>query len=143
MPKCVNVNVCRRLVITGEDPTPVEITSMATIRREDIRTMHEEADNILPQQMIHAAGQADRCVSVISDDTDVLVLLMYHYFKEKLNGLVIMESPVQERAIIDIRATVNANKDIISDLPAAHALSGSDATACYYRIDKGTVVKVL
>ena len=138
-----NVNVCRRLVVTGEDAVPVEITSVARIHREDLRTTHEEADNILAQQMVHAASQTDSCVSVISDDTDVFVLLLYHYFKEKLTGLVVMESPVQGRAIIDIRTTVNANKDIISDLPAAHALSGSDTTACYYGIGKGTVVKVL
>ena len=112
MPKCckpVNVNVCCRLVITGEDPPPVEITSMASIRREDIKTTHEEADNILPQQMVHVAGQADRCVSVISDDTDVLVLLMYHYFKEKTKWPCHNGVPSSGKDNHRHKATVNAS----------------------------------
>ena len=54
-----------------------------------------------------------------------------------------MESPVKDRATKDIKSTITANKDIIIDLPAAHALSGSDTTACHYGIGKTTVVNIL
>ena len=44
---------------------------------------------------------------------------------------------------IDIGATVLANKGIINDLPATHALTGYDTAACSYSVEKGTVVKIL
>ena len=35
-----------RLVVTGEDPVPIEIIKATKIRRHDMKTTHEEADNI-------------------------------------------------------------------------------------------------
>ena len=133
----------RKLVVTGEDPVPVELTSAVTIKREDLRTNHKEADNILAHQMVAVASEGNKGVSVISDDTDVFALLLHFYVKHKLTGVVIMESPVKDRITIDIRATANDNKHIIPDLLTAHALSGCDTTACYFGIGKGTVVKTL
>ena len=140
-PERVNIN--RRLVVTGEDPVPIEITKATKSRRRDMKTTHEEADNILAQQMVINASQPNNGVCVVSDDTDVFVLLLYFYAKYDLTGFVIMESPVKDRATIDIKSSVSANKDIIPDLPAAHALSGSDTTACHYGIGKATVVNIL
>ena len=54
-----------------------------------------------------------------------------------------MESPVQDRASVDIKATALEHSSIIPDILAAHALSGCDTTACYFGIGKGTVIKVL
>ena len=132
----------RRLVATVEEPASVEVTSAVTTKHEDLRTNHQEADNRLAHQMIVVASEGNKGVSVISDDTDVIVLL-HHYIEQKVNGVVIMESPVQEGATIDIRATAEDIKHIISDLLAAHALSGCNISACYFGIGKGTVVKVI
>ena len=133
----------RKLVVTGQNDTPVEITRVCNIQRQDLRTSHEEADNIIVQQVIYVAKATRNNISVISDDTDVFLLLMYHYAREELSVDVIMESVVQGRATIDIKSTVNAHKSIIPDILAAHALSGCDTTACYFGIGKGTVLKVL
>ena len=83
----------RRLVVTGEDPVPVELTSTITIKREDLRTSHEDAENILAHQMVAVASEENKGVSVISDDIDVFVLLLHHYVMQKLTWEVIMESP--------------------------------------------------
>ena len=96
--------------MTGEDPVPVELTSAVKIHREDLRTNHEEADNILAHQMVVVATEENKGVSVISDDTDVFALLLHYYVEQKLTGLVIMESPVKDRVTIDIRATANAKE---------------------------------
>ena len=53
-----------------------------------------------------------------------------------------MSSPVKERAVIDIRATVESHTDIADDLLAIHGLSGADAVASFHGIGKATVVKV-
>ena len=77
----------RRLVVTREDPVPVELTSTVTIKREDLRTNQEEADNILAHQMVVVGSEENKGVSVISNKTDVIVLLLHHYVKQKLTGI--------------------------------------------------------
>ena len=68
----------------------MELTSTVTIKREDLRTKHEEADNILAHQMVVVASEENKGVSVISNNTDVFVLLLHNYVKQKLTGVVIM-----------------------------------------------------
>ena len=55
---------------------------------------------------------------------------------------MIMSSPVKERALIDIRATVESHSDVADDLLAIHVLSGADAVASLHGIGKATVIKV-
>ena len=59
-------------------------------------TNHEEADNILAHQVVVVASEENKGVSVISNDTDVFVLLLHHNVQEKLTGVVILESPVKD-----------------------------------------------
>ena len=73
--------------------------------------------------MVVVASEENKGVSVIFDDTDVFVLLLHHYVKQKLTGVVIMESPVKDRVTIDIKATAIEHRSIIPDILAAHALS--------------------
>ena len=108
-----------------------------------MRTSHEEADNIIAQQMVGIARENSDGILVISDNTDVFVLLLHHYLHNNLVNKVIMESPVQDRSVIDISKTVDKQRDIIPDLLAAHALTGCDTTACLYGLGKGTMLKVL
>ena len=99
----------------------MELTSTVTIKREDLRTNHEEADKMLAHQMVIVGSEENKGASVISDDTDVFVLLLHHYVKQKLIGVVIMESHVEDRVTIDIKATAIEHRNIIPDLLAAHA----------------------
>ena len=46
-----------RLIMTGDDGTPVKIHKVVVIERPDIQTTHEEADSILAQQMFVTANQ--------------------------------------------------------------------------------------
>ena len=48
--------------------------------RHDLKTSHEEADIIIVQQVLKCA-QDHRKMTVICDDTDVFVLLLFHYQK--------------------------------------------------------------
>ena len=68
-----------KLVITGSDDVPTEIHKGVVIAREDITTSHKEADNIIAQQAIlYAKGHSGATV-VVADDTDVFILLLFHY----------------------------------------------------------------
>ena len=109
-----------------------------------METNHEEADNIIVIQVSMCARQ-NVCsgITVICDDTDVFVLLLHYYHKMKLQNLILMESPIKGRAVIDIPKTVEKHVGIVENILPAHALSGCDTVACCYGIGKGTIVKTL
>ena len=71
------------------------------------------------------------------------ICLPCYYITQGLTQTVIMESPFQDRASIDINTTSLENAAIIPDIFAAHALSGCDITVCYFVIGTGTIIKVL
>ena len=54
-----------------------------------------------------------------------------------------MESHVKDRVTIYIKATAVEHRIIIPDLLTAHTLNGCDTTACYFGIEKDTIVKTL
>ena len=66
------------MVVTGEDPCPIEVQNEERSTRYDLETHQEEADIIIVQQVLKCVGEA-QSISVISDDTDVFVLLLHHY----------------------------------------------------------------
>ena len=132
-----------KLVITGHNDAPTEIFKGVIIERHDISTTHEEADNIIVQQAIMCAKETSDTIMVIADDTDVFILLLYHYQLAKLKCKMLMTSPIYNRSVIDIKATVQAHQSIIFCLPAAHAISGYDTVPCYFGIGKRTVLKNL
>ena len=121
---------------------PVEITGGLRIDRHDIRSTHEEADILIAQHAI-SLSLLGKYVRGVCDDTSVFVLLVHYYnsrCKCSNSASMTMSSPVQERAVIYIRATVESHSDIADDLLAIHALSGTDAVASLH--GKATVVKV-
>ena len=52
--------------MAGSDRTPIKVRLCVTIER------HEEADTIIPQQLVDIANQGVTCVRVICHDTEVL-----------------------------------------------------------------------
>ena len=132
-----------KLVITSEHPVPVAIKNGQITLMNCLHNTHEEADVIIVNQLVYLAGIGASHISVICDDTDVFVLLIHFYCKQRLNCRVTMESPIVGRSVIDITATAHKHKDIANFLPAAHALSGCDTTSYLYGIGKATALKVL
>lgn len=94
------------------------------IYREYMATSHEEADNILVQQILMVAKEKVMGMpAVLSDENDLGVLLLHYYLEQSLPSLVIMENPVKERSVIDVCATAEQHRNIVQGLLAAHALS--------------------
>ena len=84
-------------------------------------------------------------VRVVCDDTEIFCLLVHYYNSRCKCGNsdpMIMSTPVKERALICILATVESHSDVADDLLPIHALSGTDAVASLHGIGKATTVKV-
>ena len=117
------------LVITGRSPVPMEVRSDAFVQRFDLKTTHEEADVIIPQQVVALA--------------DMFVLLAHYFAEESLSVSPIMESISRSRSSIDIGATVAKHSGIVPQFIAAHEVFGCDTVGCYHGIWKTKVVKAL
>jgi hypothetical protein len=101
-----------KLIITPEDVTPTEISNGGVIiNRRDMDTTHEEADIIIVQEMLMAAKENPTSITVLSDDTDVFVLLLHYYLVDDLELMVKMVSPIKDRVIVDIGKTVEKHTE--------------------------------
>ena len=81
--------------------------------------------------------------SVVADDTDVYILLLYHYHAESLKIPMKLQSTQTGRAFIEVTATVLKLSDIIPQLLPAHALSGCDTVPICHGIGKGKMLKAV
>ena len=123
------LNLPNSLVVTGKIPIPTEVCNGLQILRLDLKTMHEEADVIIPHQVVYLASLRCCSVKVISNDTDVLVLLVHYYAEKKLASTLHMEPTSQGRSSANIGSTVAKHRSIAPQLLSAHALSGCDIVA--------------
>ena len=80
------------LVITGRSPVPMEVRlrSDSLVQRFDLKTTHDEADVIIPQQVVALADMRCKTINVICDNTDVFVLLAHYFAEESLSVSLII-----------------------------------------------------
>ena len=80
--------------------------------------MHEETDVNIPIQVVYLVKRRCCRMKVISDDTDVCVLLVHYYTDKKLTATLIMEPTSQGCSSVNIGSTVAKHRSI-----APHLLS--------------------
>ena len=68
------------------------------ISRADLATSHEEADNVIVQQVLSCAVEnAESKITVVADDTDVFVLLLHYHHMANLKEYCIDGVPHQRK----------------------------------------------
>ena len=134
-----------KLVMTGKDPTPVQVGNNSSLQREDLKTNHEEFDIIIPHHLIRIESGAsdDSYIMVVCGDTDDFVLLIHFYLAKKMTMHVSIEKPCPGRTIICIHQTALKHKHVYKHLPVVHALAGYDKATCMFGIGKVTALTVL
>ena len=132
-----------RLVVTGDDAVPTQVSKGRKIPRLDIATTEEEADLIITQQAIHLAKEdVESRVCVLCDDTDVFALLVYFFSRKQLQSSMTMESPIHGRSCIYIKETARQHDAIIPAILPLHALTGCDSVAATYGLGKTKAITV-
>jgi hypothetical protein len=71
---------------------------------------------------------------VISDNTDVFGLLSHYCHKVDIKVYITTETPIKDRATIDISNTVEKYADIIGKIFPIHDLTGCDTVGCCYKV---------
>ncbi|CAG9761390.1 unnamed protein product [Ceutorhynchus assimilis] len=109
---------------------------------ELLQSNHEEADTRLIFHLVHSSTGSP--IVVKSDDTDVLVLLIYFYWNDKkLNASEIYiekghnTTSTNKKRFVPIHLIAQTLQKPISDgLPAFHAITGCDTTNSFFKIRK-------
>ena len=83
-------------------------------------------------------------IKVISADTDVFVLLCYHYLKQNWSQAdMYLESFQQDKGVVSIKRTVEKHSSLIPSLTAPHAISGCDSVHKLFGIGKAKVLTAM
>jgi hypothetical protein len=131
------------VVITGPDPQPVHMGSGLKETSLD----HEEADVLMACHVINEASSGHTNIKVISDDTDVLIILAHHLHKQthglSNNVVLCMESCSAGHNVISVNGVISSHQNIMPNLLAAHALTGCDTVSSFSGIGKASVLKKL
>lgn len=98
---------------------------------------HDEADITMISYLLEAARSGKNVIRVLSDDTDVFVLLVYWVFRAGLTMSCTVQMERWDGTVLDINATCNKLGPKCLQLLAMHALSGCDTTS--YPYGKGKI----
>jgi hypothetical protein len=92
-------------------------------------TASDDADTLVVKQALEIARKG-QVVTVLANDTDVLVMLVYHFQASMADVFMFSHS---SKRINTIRAiAVSMGPLIVSRLLVVHAISGCDTTSCLF-----------
>ena len=97
------------------------------VSRADSIVTHDEADVSLISYMLDAASRGAKTVRILSDDTDVFVLMVYWCWKMDITCHLQMER--WDGTVLNINQTVENLGEKCRTILAVHALSGCDTTS--------------
>lgn len=99
-----------------------------------LEASHEEADTRL---ILHAVNSSAKKLFVLCRDTDVLLLLIYHFEKIKCNELWMIAGTSHSRKYIPIHTIYQKlAAPLRSNLLAFHAVTGCDVTSFFSGVTK-------
>jgi len=117
------------------------ISILVTRLRAAGHTVHQatdDADTLVVKEALKLAT-AKKVVSVIANDTDILVLLLYHFCSDMSD--IFMYSKTSQ-SITSVRAIAAAlGPSVVSRLLVIHAISGCDTTSCLFGHGKVSAFK--
>ncbi len=112
--------------------------------RDDGVFLHDEADITIISYVFQAADEGRRVVRVLSDDTDIFVLLVYWTWRYGLREEITVQMEKWNGVVLYINATcANFGDTMCSQLLGAHAITGCDTVSYPFGKGKATVLKTL
>jgi hypothetical protein len=105
-----------------------------------------DADTLIVSTALDLAAVGES-VTVIAEDTDILIMLAHHLTADMNNVTLVSEVKKSRKYIkrsIDIRALQNSiGGEVCEQLLAIHALGGCDTTSALFGVGKATVYKCI
>ena len=122
----------------------MEVNNGTVRGRSNLQTTHEEADFIIPHQVIHLVIHVEKTqITVLADDIVVFVLLLYAYHESSLTFELVMCGKNLSRSSANIKATIENHINILQDTLSAHCLTKTNFIATYYGFSHETNMTTL
>ena len=115
--------------------------NVTMVGREESMYSHDEADITIIRYLLEAVRNGMNIVRVISNDTDVFVLLIYWVWRLHLTACVQLDRWCG--AILNTNESSSVLGAKSPQLFSMHALSGCDTVSCPFGRGKATALKVL
>ena len=130
------IPTCSQEIFLKNDRNKVQFISilLAELRREghDVRNSTGNVDTQIVSAALEYAGDIDNDIVVVASDTDILMLLMFHW-KEEMNIYMLAETPNKkdvDREFWNIENLVKEAGEVVkSHILFIHAWSGCDTTS--------------
>ena len=130
------IPTCSQEIFLKNDRNKVQFISIlsAELRREghDVRNSTGNVDTQIVSAALEYAGDIDNDIVVVASDTDILMLLMFHW-KEEMNIYMLAETPNKkdvDREFWNIENLVKEAGEVVkSHILFIHAWSGCDTTS--------------
>ena len=104
---------------------------------------HDEADVTMIAYLLHAAEVGKAVIRILSDDTDVFVMLIYWVWKVQLHNRCSIQMERWNGVVLDINATCLQLGSKSLQLLGMHALSGCDTVSYPFNKEKISALNVL
>ena len=132
-----NKNLLNNILCSYPLPHNIQLVNML-----DCVVTHDEADVTLCSYMLKAVAEGAQTIRVLSDDTDVFVLLVYWTSRMRVVAKIQMEK--WNGDVLDINETVQRlGPRKCSQLLGIHALSGCDIVSYTFGKRKKSALKLL
>ena len=138
-----NINYGRKLIVTSKSNFPEQSFEGERVTRYNMGTTFDEADCIIPQQVVTVFEEGKHTIKVISADTDVFILLCHYYHSVNIDVDVLLEDFSADKTLISISKSVAENTSLIPSLLSAHALTGCDTVPIMFGIGKTKLINIV
>ena len=133
------IPTCSQEIFLKNDRNKVQFISILSeeLRREghDVRNSTGDADTQIVSAALEYAGDIDNDIVVVASDTNILVLLMFHW-KEGMSIYMLVETPNKKDVDREFWKLENLVKEagevVTSHILFIHAWSGCDITSTIY-----------
>ena len=132
-----------KFIITSKEDIPEQLHFGKRSERRDLLTTQEEADVIIPHQVMTAIADDKTSIKVLCEDTDVMVLLCHSYYTKQWNIGLFMEGFKEKKNVISIKDSVKKHIEVIPQVLSLHALTGCDSVPMMYRVGKKKALSII
>ena len=132
-----NFNGGQKIVLGGgskeNENECLVISNKITRKMHSLETTLEEAYDKIMMHIEHEVNEGAKSIIIASNDTDILVCLLYHsigWMKKGLNQVWNVQGPKSNRKFYPLHTLVSVlGEEIVLQLPAAHSLTGCDTVS--------------
>ena len=132
-----------KFIITSKQDIPEQLHFGRQSERHDLITTQEEANVIIPHQVLAVITDGKSSMKVCREDTDVFVLLCHSHHIKQWKAELFMEGFKKGKNVISIKDSDKKYIDIIPQIMSMHAMTGCNSVPMMYGVGKKKALRII